>query len=77
LYWVIPSEMNKGFSGVMNAFFGFNGTIPVWVPVLLIPVLAVALQTIMIQLKRGALGDIERTWDNLERLKAEIEEGFK
>jgi hypothetical protein len=77
LYWVIPSEMNKGFTGILNAFFGFNGTIPVWVPVLLIPAFAVGLQMVMIQLKRSALKDIEHTWDNLERLKSEIQEGFK
>jgi hypothetical protein len=77
LYWVIPSEINRGFSGVLNAFFGFNNTVPVWIPVLLIPLFAVGLQTLMIQFKRGALKDIERTWDDLERLKTEIEEGFR
>jgi hypothetical protein len=77
LYWVIPSEINKGFSGVLDAFFGFHGTIPIWIPVLLIPTFAVGTQMVMIQLKRGALKDIERTWDDLERLKVEIEEGFK
>ncbi|MGA1820473.1 MAG: hypothetical protein ACMUHU_05625 [Thermoplasmatota archaeon] len=77
LFWVVPSEMNRGVSGVLNAFFGFNGTIPVWVPVLLIPAFAVGLQVLFLQLKRISLSSIEKAWDNLDRLKTEIEEGFR
>jgi len=77
LFWVIPSEMNRGMSGVLSAFFGFHGTIPVWVPVLLIPAFAVGLQVLLLQLKRSSLSGIERAWDSLDRLKVEIEEGFR
>ncbi|MBN1391057.1 MAG: hypothetical protein JXA22_10500 [Candidatus Thermoplasmatota archaeon] len=77
LIWVIPSEMNRGLEGVLGAFFGFNGTIPIWVPVLIIPALAVGLQFLLLQLKRSALTGIEKAWDSLDRLRAEIEEGLR
>ncbi|MGA1872717.1 MAG: hypothetical protein ACMUHY_03510 [Thermoplasmatota archaeon] len=77
LFWVVPSEMNRGVSGVMSAFFGFNGTIPVWLPVLLIPAFAVGIQLLLLQLKRSSLSGIEKAWENLDRLKMEIEEGFR
>ncbi|MBN1540256.1 MAG: hypothetical protein JW939_08945, partial [Candidatus Thermoplasmatota archaeon] len=77
LLWVVPSEMNRGVEGILDAFFDLNGTIPVWVPVILIPAAAIGLQLVLLWLKRSALSGIEKAWDNLDRLKAEIEEGFR
>ncbi|MEA3559266.1 MAG: hypothetical protein U9R75_08445, partial [Candidatus Thermoplasmatota archaeon] len=77
LFWVVPSEINEGFSGVLNAFFSIDSGFPIWVIVLIVPALALALQLFLIQMKKGALKGIENTWNDLERLKAEIKEGFE
>jgi len=41
------------------------------------PAFAVGLQVLLLQLKRTSLTGIEKAWDNLDRLKVEIEEGFR
>jgi hypothetical protein len=76
LLWVVPSEINRGISGLFEAMFGLNGTIPVVLIVLIIPAIAVGVQFLLLQLKRGSLKEIEKTWDSLERLKDEIKEGL-
>ncbi|MGA1848905.1 MAG: hypothetical protein ACMUHB_06160 [Thermoplasmatota archaeon] len=76
LLWVVPSEINRGASGLFEAMFGLNGTLPVVLIVLIIPAIAVGVQFLLLQLKRGSLKEIEKTWDSLERLKEEIKEGL-
>jgi len=76
LLWVVPSEFNRGISGIFEAMFGFNGALPVILLVLIIPAIAVGIQFLLLHLKRRSLKEIEKTWDDLERLKEEIREGL-
>ncbi|MFW3145471.1 MAG: hypothetical protein ACMUIE_01505 [Thermoplasmatota archaeon] len=77
LFWVVPSEVKGGIGSVLEAFVSFEGGFPVWILLVAVPAIAVSLQLVLIQLKRGSLKQIEATWDDLERLKIEIEEGFR
>ncbi|MFO8050248.1 MAG: hypothetical protein R6V01_00935 [Thermoplasmatota archaeon] len=77
LFWVVPSELNEGINGVLDAFFTLESGFPIWVIVLLVPALALGLQLLLVQLKKRALKGIERTWEQLEGLRKEIKEGLQ
>jgi hypothetical protein len=77
LFWVVPSEMDDGISTVVEVMVSVDGGIPVFVLILLVPLVAVVLQVGLLTIKKRSLRKIRRSWDTLTRLKKEIEEGFQ
>ena len=75
--WVLPSGIANGFGPGLGGLFGSDGGFPIWTLLFIIPAISVLLQLIMLSLKRAAFKRVEKTYDNLERLKIEIEEGLK
>ena len=76
--WTFPSYIREsGLAGIADAIIDMEAGFPVWAFVLLFPLLAVIAQSIMLMLKRGSLNRVTGTWDHLERLRNEIEEGFQ
>ncbi len=77
LFWVIPSEMDEGFLEVISVLVSFDSGLPVLVLIVIVPIIALALQMGLLLMKKGSLLRIRKTWDKLERLQVEIEEGFQ
>lgn len=77
LFWVVPSEMDEGFFEVISVLVSFDSGLPVLILILIVPIIALALQMGLLIMKKGSLLKIRRTWDKLERLQQEIEEGFQ
>ncbi|OYT46386.1 hypothetical protein B6U90_01165 [Thermoplasmatales archaeon ex4484_6] len=76
LFWVIPSELDRGIGRVVEVLTSADNGLPVLVLILVIPVISVSLQGGLLFMKTRALKRINRTWDDLERLRVEIEGGF-
>lgn len=77
LFWVVPSEMDEGFLEVISVLVNFDSGLPVLVLIVIVPIIALALQMGLLLMKKGSLLRIRKTWDKLERLQVEIEEGFQ
>ena len=75
--WTLPSYIREsGFGGIVEAITDMEAGFPIWSLVILFPLLAAGAQSVMMVMKRGSLNRITGTWDHLERLRSEIEEGF-
>jgi hypothetical protein len=76
IFWVVPSEMDGGFSSMIEVLTELDSGIPVFVLILIVPLIAIGLQVALLMVKKRSLRRIRRSWDALSRLKSEIEEGF-
>ncbi|MGA1821311.1 MAG: hypothetical protein ACMUIG_02145 [Thermoplasmatota archaeon] len=77
-FWILPSYIrDEGVLGIASALADMDSGFPIWILALIIPVLSLLAQFILISLKKGSLNRVTRAWDDLERLRSEIEEGFQ
>ncbi len=76
-FWAIYSELDEGVSGVIDVLLGKGSSFPVLVIIIGVPLMCLALQSVLMFFKLRALRGIGRTWDQLERLRTEIGEGLE
>lgn len=77
-FWILPSYVrDEGISGIVSALADMDSGFPIWIFALIIPVVSILVQVLLITLKKGSLNRVTRAWDDLERLRSEIEEGFQ
>ncbi len=76
-FWAIYSELDEGASGIFDVLFGTGGSVPALIIMIGVPLLCLALQSVLMYFKLRAFRGIGRTWDQLERLRAELGEGMQ
>jgi len=76
LIWILPSHINSGSVSILDILVNGDAFLPVWSILIIVPVLSLAIQALLVELKRSSLRSLIRAGDELERLKLEIKEGL-